>query len=53
MVIHIMRDGTIHHDIRGYVVKRKEAVGIYDLMDRMNKKGNQNEKILNRSVCVR
>ena len=53
MVIHIMRDGTIHHDIIGYVVKRKEAVVIYDLMDRLNKKGQENEKHLNHSVCVR
>lgn len=36
VVTHILRDGTIIPDIKGYIVQKEDAKGIYDLIERIN-----------------
>lgn len=38
MVLHVLKDGTVLHDIDGHVVKVNDARFIYSLIDKMNQR---------------
>lgn len=36
MVIHVLKDGTVLHDITGHVVKKEDAKSIYAILNEIN-----------------
>lgn len=41
MIKNILRNGTVLQDITGHVVKQKDAPLVYQIMERMNRKGGR------------
>lgn len=41
MVKHILKDGTQVKDITGHVVRKKDAPMVYDLVERISRKGGR------------
>lgn len=37
MITHILKNGTVLHDITGHVVKKEENPLVYQMIDRMQK----------------
>jgi hypothetical protein len=42
MIRHVLKDGTVLDDITGYVVNKKDAPMVYDLVERISR-GRDNE----------
>lgn len=45
MIIHILKDGSVHQDITGHVVKEKDAEAVYALIDKINTERRKNELV--------
>lgn len=43
-VRHVLKDGRVLSDLRGYVVRYEEAVNAYKLMENINKQENAKGK---------
>lgn len=50
MVKHVLKDGTVLDDISGHVITREQFPEVYDIMDRVFAKGNENEKLESISI---
>ena len=43
-VIHILKDGTVLHDITGHVVKMQDARTAYAVLDKISRKKDKTQK---------